>query len=480
MHAATKRYLAPLILTLLAATLVGCPVNPATGERQLILISESQEVEMGRAYSQQVEATMGLYDDPELQEYVDGIGQELAAKSEKPGLPWSFKVVDDVIVNAFALPGGPIFVTRGILAHFNSEAELAGVLGHEIGHVTARHSAEQLSRAQVAQFGLVAGSVFVPEFTPYADLAGTGLGILFLKFGRDDERQSDDLGFRYMTRAGYDPTQMVEVFEMLGRVSQAAGGGGVPGWLSTHPDPGERRERMTQALAEAGVSGGEVGHERYMQMIDGIVFGENPRNGFFRDALFLHPDLEFQIEFPSGWRTVNTNQAVFALSPEEDGLIQLSLGQGESVDAAAQNFLGQSGIQAGPITREAVNGLPARWATFSAMSQNTELRGLVVFIAYNDLIYQVLGYTLASKMSTYDPLFRSSAGSFDRLSDPEALGVQPARLDVVKLDRGMTIEQFAQRYPSTVDTKTLALINGVEEGATLPAGQYAKRVVGGS
>jgi predicted Zn-dependent protease len=480
MTAVVKRYFAPLVLTLLATTLVGCPVNPATGERQLILVSESQEIEMGRAYSQQVEATMGLYDDPELQEYVNGIGQELAAQSEKPGLPWSFKVVDDVIVNAFALPGGPIFVTRGILAHFNSEAELAGVLGHEIGHVTARHSAEQLSRAQVAQLGLAAGTVFVPEFTPYADLASTGLGILFLKFGRDDERQSDDLGFRYMTRAGYDPTQMVEVFEMLGRVSQAGGGGGVPGWLSTHPDPGERRERMNQALAEAGVSGGEVGQDRYMQMIDGIVFGENPRNGFFRDALFLHPDLEFQIEFPSGWRMVNTNQAVFAISPDEDGLIQLSLGQGESLDEAAQSFLGQSGIQPGPTTRQAVNGMPARWATFSATSQNTELRGLVVFIAYNDLIYQVLGYTVASKMSTYDPMFRSSARSFDRLTDPEALGVQPARIDIVRLDRAMTIEQFAQRYSSTADTKTLALINGVDEGATLPSGQYVKRVVGGS
>lgn len=471
---------ARLFLPLLAATLVGCPVNPATGERQLILISESQEIQMGREGSQQVEAVMGLYDDPALQEYVNEIGQELAAKSEKPGLPWSFKIVDDVVVNAFALPGGFIFVTRGILADFNSEAELAGVVGHEIGHVTARHSAEQISRAQVAQLGLVAGTVFVPEFSPYANLAGSGLGLLFLKFSRDDERQADDLGFRYMTRAGYDPTQMVEVFDMLGRVSQAAGGSSIPNWLSTHPDPGERRERMQRALAEAGVSDGDVGRDRYMRMIDGLVFGENPRHGFFRAAEFFHPDLEFRLVFPAGWKTQNTNQAVLAIAPDEDAILQLSLGQGESVDAAAQSFLGQEGLQPGPTTRAAVNGLPATWATFSATSQNTELRGLVVFIAYNESIYQILGYTLAGKMANYEPAFSNTMRSFDRLTDPEALGVQPKRIEIVQLDQAMTIEQFAQRYPSTVDTNEIALINGVEEGGTLPAGRYVKRVVGGS
>jgi len=463
----------------MAATLVGCPVNPATGQRQLILVSENQEIEMGREGSQQVEAAMGLYDDADLQEYVNRIGQELASKSEKPGLPWSFKVVDDVIVNAFALPGGFIFVTRGILAHFNSEAELAGVLGHEIGHVTARHSAEQISRAQVAQIGLVAGTVFVPEFTPYANLAGSGLGLLFLKFGRDDERQSDDLGFRYMTRAGYDPTQMVEVFEMLGRVSASAGGSGIPSWMSTHPDPGERRERMQRALAESGTSGGTIGQDRYMEMIDGLVFGENPRNGYFRGADFLHPDLEFRLTLPSGWKTQNTPQAVFAGSPDEDAILQLSLGKGESVDAAAQSFLGQQGLQAGPTTRAAVNGLPATWATFSASSQNTQLRGVVVFIAYNDLIYQVLGYTLANKISTYEPVFRASMESFDRLTDPAALSVQPKRIEIVRLDRAMTFEQFVERYPSTADVKELTLINDVQEGETLPAGRHMKRVVGG-
>jgi len=475
-----KRLLAIALTPALSLGLVGCPVNPATGERQLILISESQEIEMGRGGAAQVEASMGLYDNPELQEYVSEIGHELAAKSEKPGLPWSFKVVDDDLVNAFALPGGFIFVTRGILAYFNSEAELAGVLGHEIGHVTARHSAEQLSRASVAQLGLAAGTVFVPEFSPYASAAGQGLGLLFLKFGRDDESQSDELGFRYMQRAGYNPTEMVDVFDMLDRVTQAAGGRGIPTWLSTHPDPGDRRTRMEEALAEAGGSfEGVTGRDRYLRLLDGLVFGKDPREGFFQGSLFLHPNLEFQIEFPSGWETQNTKQAVYGLSQEQDAIIQLSLGQGTTVEAAAESFLGQEGIRSGGTARWEVNGLQAVWGSFTATtSDGTELGGLVVFVAYNELIYQILGYSTAAKLSSYDPAMRQTMRSFDRLTDRDALDAQPARLDIIELDRDMTLEEFAGHYPSSVPIGTLELINNVERTATVPAGERLKRVVG--
>jgi predicted Zn-dependent protease len=284
-----------------------------------------------------------------------------------------------------------------------------------------------------------------------------------------------------MRRAGYDPTEMVDVFDMLDRVTQASGGRSLPTWLSTHPAPADRREKMEQALAEAGGSfDGVVGRERYMEMIDGLVFGENARQGFFRGALFLHPELAFQMEFPAGWQTQNTNQAVFALSPDKDAVIQLSLGQGASIDSAAQSFLGQSGVRPGSTQRDAVNGLPAVWASFAATTSNgAEIRGLVVFLAYNDLIYQTLGYTTPGKRSGYDAAFRRTFNSFDRLTDPAALSVQPARIEVVRLDRAMTLEQFAERYPSSVPIATLELINGVESGATIPAGESVKRVVGG-
>ncbi|MGD2151879.1 MAG: M48 family metalloprotease [Gemmatimonadales bacterium] len=482
MISAVKRTRSIPLVIFAALTLAGCPVNPATGERQLILVSEAQEIELGRQGAQQVEASIGLYDDPDLQDYVNQIGQDLAANSEKPNLPWSFKVVDDVVVNAFALPGGPIYVTRGILAHFNSEAELAGVLGHEIGHVTARHSAERISRAQAAQLGLGVGYIFLPEIAAYGDVFGAGLGLLFLKFSRDDERQADDLGFRYMRRSGYDATEIAGVFEMLGRVSAAAGGSGLPAWLSTHPDPGERRERMAQRLAEAGVEpGGAIERARYLQTVDGLVFGANPRNGFFRGNTFLHPDLQFQLEFPQGWKTQNMARQVAALSPSEDAMIQLTLADESSADQAADSFFYQSGVQVGRISRTPINGLPARAGYFNATaSDGTELSGLAVFIEYGKLVYALLGYTLADRWSTYDDVFRSSFGTFDRLTDSAALNAQPARLEIVRIDRPMTLAQFADRYPSTVDIETLELINRVDADETIAAGELVKRVVGGT
>jgi predicted Zn-dependent protease len=173
-----------------------CATNPATGKKELILVSEDQEVQMGQAEAKRTISQLGAYADSELQNYVSSIGKKLAAVSERPQLPWTFTIVDDPQVNAFALPGGPIFITRGILAHMGSEAELAGVLGHEIGHVTARHSASQMSRAQLAQIGLGLGTVLRPDLAQFAGLASTGLQVLFLKYSRDDESEADMLGFR--------------------------------------------------------------------------------------------------------------------------------------------------------------------------------------------------------------------------------------------------------------------------------------------
>src|SRR4029077_11437358 len=192
----------------------GCALNPATGAGQLMLISEPQEIAMGRDYDQQVAASIGLYADNAWQHWIQQFGAQLPATSERPNLPWTFHIVDDPVVNAFALPGGYIYVTRGILAHLTSEAELGGVVGHEIGHVTARHSVSQLSKQQLAQLGLAVGSIASPDFGRYAGLAGQALGVLFLKYSRDNESQADDLGLRYMRRANYDPREMPHVFEM--------------------------------------------------------------------------------------------------------------------------------------------------------------------------------------------------------------------------------------------------------------------------
>src|SRR6266478_8343285 len=180
-------------LPLLAIALVACVRNPATGKLELNLLSESQEVELGKQAKVEAEQAYGVYKEkPELNSYVEGVGKALAAYSDRPNLPYSYEVIDDSSVNAFALPGGPIFITRGILGHLNSEAQMAAVLGHETGHVTARHSANQMSKAQVAQIGLGLGSVLSPVVASAAQVAGVGMQVLFLKYSRDDETRSEE------------------------------------------------------------------------------------------------------------------------------------------------------------------------------------------------------------------------------------------------------------------------------------------------
>ena len=464
-----------------ALALTDCSVNPATGERQLILVSERSEINMGREYDPQIVASMGLYQESGLQEYVQRLGGRLAATSERPNLPWTFRVVDDPVVNAFALPGGFIYVTRGILAHFESEAELAAVLGHEIGHVTARHSVSQMSKQQLMQVGLVIGMVIEPDLAPYAGVATVGLGLLFLKYGRDDERQADDLGLRYMWRGNYDPREMPRVFTMLGRVSAASGGGSVPEWLATHPNPENRQERIEQQIRALpqDLSGTLVNRASYKRRLDGIAFGDNPREGFFQENVFFQPDLRFRLSFPSGWTTSNQKQAVLAVSPRKDAIVQVTLEEQETVDAAARAFLSDEGTSGGPPTRRQVNGLPAVRAGFTARSESGTLAGSVIFVAHGGSVFRLLAYSARESWPAYRAAAERALVSFQRLTDRIALRVQPLRLSIVTLERAMTVEAFAKQYPSQVSVEMLALINQVERGQTMRAGRLVKRVVGG-
>jgi predicted Zn-dependent protease len=460
------------------AAAVACATNPATGKRQVMLVSESQEIAMGKQADQEAVAAYGLYPDDKVQAYVSGLGRRLAAASERPSLPWTFRVVDDPTVNAFALPGGFIYVTRGIMTHLGSEAELVSVLGHEIGHVTGRHSANQMSKQQLAMGGLVLGMVVEPGLQQFAGVAQQGLGLLFLKFGRDDEREADDLGLRYMTRASYDPREMVDTFDVLDRVSQASGGGRLPDWLSTHPSPENRIGRIREQIAATGAKGSVVNRDEYLQHLDGMVFGQNPREGFFQGNAFYHPDLRFQLAFPRGFKTQNQKQAVVGVSEGEDALVALTLARGASPEEAARQFLSQQGVEAGRSSRDRVNGLPAVTAAFEALTEQGTLRGVVSFVSYDGKIYRIMGYTPASRFATYQDEFEAAIRSFSRLTDRRYLDVQPKRLAVVNLRREMPLPEFAREYPSTVEVATLGIINGVSGNGMLPRGE-AKRVVGG-
>jgi predicted Zn-dependent protease len=468
-----------LLIALTASVFVvgACTVNPATGKRQITLISEQQEIAMGLQAKQDAVAQYGAYPDEELQQYVSDLGNQLASVSERPELPWSFTVVDDPTVNAFALPGGQIFVTRGILGHFNSEAELASVLGHEIGHVTGRHSVEQMSTAQLANLGLGVAMIASEDIRPYAGMAAQGLQLMFLKFGRDDERESDELGLRYMTRAGYDPNEMPKMFVTLGRISEQQGGGRIPAWASTHPDPGNREQKTYERIKALPPEKqtGIVEREAYLRRIDGIMYGENPREGYFIGSAFYHPDLRFMLVFPNGWQTMNTRQFVAGVSPEQDAIVQLTLAKGETAAAAAQKFFSSGAVEQGSTWGRSFYN----FRTVPSQERPTVVRGLIGFLEHGEYVYQLVAYTPDEKFSDYQTTLQQSLASFNGITDQRYLDVKPKRISLVELPRRMTISQFNREYPSTVDDETLAIVNGVEPNVMIDAGTTVKRIVGG-
>jgi predicted Zn-dependent protease len=467
----------------LAVALAACATNPVTGKREISLVSQDQEIQMGQQGAQQVAQEIGLINDQALQNYVQQVGIALAQKSERPNLPWTFRAVDDPTPNAFALPGGFIFITRGLLDLMGNEAELASVLGHEIGHVTARHSVQQMSQQQLAQLALGVGAIISPTVAQFGDIAAQGLGLLFLKYGRDDERQADDLGFRYALNQGYDVREMDDVFRSLQRIGETSKQSPLPTWLATHPGEAERIQTIDAKVAQlqpAQLANAKVGTQEFAQRINGLVYGANPRQGFFQGSTFYHPDLRFQMTLPSGWQGQNLTQAVVAVSPQQDAIIQLTLAEGSSPESAAQKFLSQQGIQAGQASRETVNGVPAVASTFQAQTEQGVIQGLVAFFTYNGTTYQVISYTPQQKYSTYANVFRQSLGSFGPLTDQRILSVQPNKVSIVTLQQPMTLTEFAQRYPSAIPIAELAIVNQVESPTTpIPAGTALKQIAGG-
>jgi len=352
------------------------------------------------------------------------------------------------------------------------------VLGHEIAHVTARHSASQISKAQLAQLGLGLGSVLAPDLARYGGLASAGLQLLLLKHGRDAERQSDELGLRYMVNERYDVREMVNVFRTLSRVGGEQGSR-LPVWLSTHPNPEDRLKETQQRIAALGVDVSTLRAERagYLNLLRDMPYGENPRQGFFQGARFHHPELRFQMEFPQGWQTANQTQAVLAVSPRQDALVGLGAAGNVPPEQALQQFFSQQGVQQLPVAPE---GLPPLTRYFEARTEQGLVQGLTTFLTRGGGTYQLIAYTAGGQLPAYDSAFRTTFNSFRELTDPALLGVQPARLELVTLPQAMTLEQFHARYPSTIPLEEVGLINGVTAGESFPAGHTVKRVVGGT
>lgn len=463
----------------LAAVAMSCARNPVTGDREIMLISESQEIAMGREAAQQIPRQLGLLDDEAWQGYLNEQGLRIARDSERPDLPWEFRVVDSPVVNAFALPGGFIYFTRGILAHMNSEAEMIGVLGHEIGHVTARHSAQQLSRAQLANVGLGLGMIFVPEVRPFGDVLQGSLGLLFLRFGRDDETQSDRLGVRYAANAGYDPRAMADFFQIFQRMRESSGQA-IPSWLSTHPEPEDRRERIlewSRAFVADGVNL-ETGEEELKKRLEGLVHGENPREGFMDENVFKHPDLRFQIVFPETWRVQNTKAAVFAGSDNAAFRLTASGGSGgRSPEAAAADFFRGQQVEVGRGRSRDISGFSAYIAPFRVRAQGGTLQGDACFLRDGEMMYELIAYTTSSRYRGLGPVFHGIFESFSRLRDRRALEAEPQRMTLYRVPRGTSARQ-ALLDSGVVEEQLeeVALLNNLTLDETVPEGHLLKSV----
>ncbi|MDX8396462.1 MAG: M48 family metalloprotease [Mariprofundaceae bacterium] len=325
-----------LIYIALSLLLTSCATNPVSNKSEFVLMSEKQELKIGQQLSKMVAREMTLLPDHDpLVQYVNRIGQKMAAVSDRTELFYRFHVVDDGTINAFALPGGHIYIHRGLLTHFNSEAELAAVLGHEIGHVTARHAVRRHTQAQAYKLGMVVASVFAPiprGVSPLTDLLAQSI---IMGFGREQELQSDTLSLSYLARAGYDVHATINMLETLGRLSairneeKRDAGEEVKtyhGAFSSHPETKKRiEEAVAKAAAMQTTSHPRTGHLAMLNALQGHTLKDNPKDGAVMGHRFIHPDLGLQLEFPDDWVINNTKSALTARVRKEKVFFKLSL-----------------------------------------------------------------------------------------------------------------------------------------------------------
>lgn len=446
-----------------------CARNPVTGKKQVVLMSEAQEIAMGKDADPQIVAQYGLYKDDALQAFITQKGKEMAAISHRPNLDYQFKIVDSDVLNAFAVPGGYVYFTRGIMAHFNNEAEFAGVLGHEIGHIAARHSVEQQRNVILGQVGLIAGMILSPELAQFGEAASQGLGLLFLKFGRDAERESDKLGVEYSSKIGYDAQYMAGFFNTLERKGAESGAAELPDFLSTHPNPGERNTSVAKLATEwkqkLNLVNPKVNRNEYLKRIEGLIYGEDPKQGFLENNVFYHPDLKLQFSIPQNWAYQNTPQSVQLASKDGKAMMMLMLAQGTSLRDAASTAMQQYKLQVMDSREININGLPAIAVVADPLQQQQQqaapIRTLSYFIQHGTNIYHLIGVSGVNDFNAYFPSFESSMKSFKELTDVSKINKKADRIRIRNVRQDGTLEQALRSY--NVQEKRLqelAILNG--------------------
>lgn len=478
------RAIATLFCLLLAVSAAGCATNPVTGNPNFVMMSEEQEIQLGRANDPKIRAQFGVYEDAKLQAYVQAIGERVAAQSHRPELVYRFAVLDSPDVNAFALPGGYIYVTRGILAYLNSEAELAAVLGHEVGHVTARHSVRQYSAATAGQ---IMASILLRSQAGQSLFNVIGSALLS-GYGRDQELEADRLGAEYLARNGYGPDAMTEVIGVLKNQEEfekerAKAEGREPriyhGVFASHPTADQRLQEVVAEAKQIAPSGAKrIGREAYLKHIDGLVYSDSAKAGVRHGSGFYHRDLNFAVQFPEQWRLDNAPDAVTAASPTGDAMLQL---RSEELNkrVAPEEFLKSR------LKLTVANGVPlagTKLPSFSGIATlNTPFgrRSTRISVVYHDnRAYLFFGAAKTDAAATqYDAAFVATAASLRPLSADEKRIAEGLRLRVSPAPRGATLAGLAGGSPVTnYPELVLRLINDKFPTGEPVAGELIKTI----
>ena len=471
----------------------GCTTGivPATGERRYLGYTWEQELEIGKQASKQVAALFGSYRDPRLESYVAEVGKRVLAESHlrRPGAqeefrraPITFAILDSPIVNAMALPGGYIYVTRGMLSHLNSEDQLAAVLAHELGHVTGRHAARQAWQQKLGQGLLLGGAilgqgVFGLPAQDILNLGGAAAQLLFLRHSREDELEADKLAVEYSALASYNPRDVTAFFESLNKMQEKEGQG-LPNFLSTHPNPGDRIRRINELTAERRADNrARVGDQRgYLEAIEGMVLGEDPRQGFVEGNVFYHPELRFRFPVPRGFKVINQPTQVVMVEGQNRAILGFTLSNEKSLQAAASKFLSQPGLRVLESRQTRSQGLPAIVAIADGKMENGQVvRLLVYFVEYGGAVYNFVGYTAQPAFGAFRNVFLQTTEGFSRVEDPRILNRQPVRLGLMNVSRAARFRDLIPRQlPAEMTPEDLAILNQVGLNDEIPRGRILK------
>ena len=459
------------IFLFLMVFIASCAVNPVTGERQLSLYSEQDEIAIGKQTDVQIRNQYGIYNDPALNEYVARVGASLGPYTHRSHLEYHFAVLDSPVVNAFAVPGGYVYVTRGILALMRSEAELAVVLGHEMGHVNARHSIHRMSEQTLFGLGLAVGSSLNKTVADIAGIAGVGIQLLFLKYSRDDERQADQLGVEYSRKGSYNPGEMIGFFTSLEKMGDLSGSHSIPGFLSTHPLTSERIQNTKDMLIESDGKL-QVKHTPYLNKVENMVYGDDPRQGYVEKNTFYHPEMRFSFGFPQAWQLQNMpSQVIMGSDDGEAAVILQAEKSSEDLRNYAQKMMADvQNLQFLRDQNRRINSLTAYQQLFDYHPQDSpDLRVLLSFIKYGSYIYTFTALSTITKFDQYDNQFDRLVSSFKKLTNRAYIDRPPKRIKLHRANGRQNLQRILQEAGIKEDLwPRFAIMNGMELGDTPP------------